>query len=403
MVRRAAFVTLFVLVGFVAGLVLTGRMRSAEDASAQPATPAAEAPAAEAGSPQPSGVRGANAVASGLPDLTAAAQIAIPSVPNISSTQVVRTPSSPFMNDPFFRDFFGADSPFGYRDRLQQSLGSGVVVSSDGYVLTNSHVIGDARSEVSVTLPDKRELRAKIVGIDEPTDLALLKIEARNLPVLAWGDSSKLKIAEWVLAIGNPFGVLNQTVTLGIVSATGRNLQGSLGSYVDFIQTDAAINQGNSGGALINARGELIGINTAIFSQSGGSQGVGFAVPSNLAKHVMDDILAYGGVRRGTITGIELYPMNANLAEEFKAPNPKGVIVSGISQGSEAFAAGIRQYDIIVSFNNTPIEDATHFMRMLSDAPIGGTVSLGIFRAGKTLSAKVPIVQSSAATRSRRR
>jgi Do/DeqQ family serine protease len=356
--------------------------------------------AAPAAGPQPA-ARAAAAATAGLPDLTVAAQIAIPSVPNISSTQVVRTPNSPFFNDPFFRDMFG-DSPFGYRDRLQQSLGSGVVVSPDGYVLTNSHVVGDARAEVSVTLSDKREMRAKIVGIDEPTDLAVLKIDARNLPVLTWGDSSKLKVAEWVLAIGNPFGILNQTVTLGIVSATGRNLQGSLATYVDFIQTDAAINQGNSGGALVNARGELIGINTAIFSQSGGSQGVGFAVPSNLAKHVMDEILTYGGVRRGTITGIELYPMNSSLAEEFKAPNAKGVIVSGISQSSDAFAAGVRQYDVIVSFNNTPIEDATHFMRMLAGAPIGGTVSLGLFRNGRTLSAKVPVVQSSPA-RPRRR
>ncbi len=396
MVRRVSFVSLFVLVGFVAGLVLTGRMRTAEEAAAQPEAAAAEQPRP---STQPAARVAAPAV---LPDLTVAAQGAIPSVPNISSTQVVRTPNSPFMNDPFFREFFGGGSPFGYRDRLQQSLGSGVLVSTDGYVLTNSHVIGDAGSEVSVTLPDKREMRAKIVGIDEATDLAILKIDARNLPVLPWGDSSKLKVAEWVLAIGNPFGVLNQTVTLGIVSATGRNLQGSLATYVDFIQTDAAINQGNSGGALVNARGELIGINTAIFSQSGGSQGVGFAVPSNVAKHVMEEILRYGGVRRGTITGIELYPMNTSIAEEFKAPNTKGVIVSGISQSSDAYTAGIRRGDIIVSFNGTTIEDATHFMRMLADSPIGGSVSLGVFRDGRTFSAKVPVVQS-VAGRPRRR
>jgi S1-C subfamily serine protease len=269
--RRLSFAIVFLVLGFVAGLVLTGRMRTAEDAGAQPAP--VDAPA------KPSSPQGrAAAASSGMPDLTVAAQLAIPSVPNISSTQVVRTPNSPFANDPFLREFFGGDSPFGYRDRLQQSLGSGVVVSADGYVLTNHHVVGDARSEVTVTLPDKRELRAKIVGIDEATDLAVLKIDARNLPVLAWGDSSKLKAADWVLAIGNPFGVLNQTVTLGIVSATGRSLGGSLATYEDFIQTDAAINQGNSGGALINAKGELIGINTAIFSQTGGYQGVGFAV-----------------------------------------------------------------------------------------------------------------------------
>jgi Do/DeqQ family serine protease len=395
--RRAALVAIFILVGFVAGLVLTGRMRTADEATAT-----VEAPEQARPTSQPARSAATPDAAGPLPDLTGAAQIAIPSVPNISSQQVVRTQNSPFMNDPFFRDFFGAESPFGYRDRLQQSLGSGVVVSRDGYVLTNNHVIMDARAEVSVTLPDKRELRAKVIGVDEATDLAVLKIDARNLPVLAWGDSSKLKVAEWVLAIGNPFGVLNQTVTLGIVSATGRSLEGQLGAYVDFIQTDAAINQGNSGGALINARGELIGINTAIFSQSGGSQGVGFAVPSNLVKHVMEELITYGAVRRGTIAGIELYPMNDQLAEQFNAPNSKGVIVSAIAPNSDAYAAGVRRYDIIVSFNNTPVADASHFMRMLADAPIGGTVSLGLLRGGRTVSAKVSIAQSTGG-RTRRR
>jgi Do/DeqQ family serine protease len=397
MLRRLTLATACVVVGFVAGLVLTGRMRTAADAVAQ-----APAEAPDQAKPAAPPSRTSTTAVAGMPDLTNAAQLAIASVPNISSTSVVRTPNSPFANDPFFRDFFGGDSPFGYRDRLQQSLGSGVVVSMDGYVLTNNHVIGDARSEVSVTLPDKRELRAKIVGIDEATDLAVLKIDARNLPVLAWGDSSKLKVAEWVLAVGNPFGVLNQTVTLGIVSATGRSLEGRLATYEDFIQTDAAINQGNSGGALINARGELVGINTAIFSQTGGSQGVGFAVPSNLAKHVMDELITYGAVRRGTINGIDLYPMTARIAEELKAPNAKGVIVSAIVERSDAYAAGVRQYDIIVSFNSVMIEDPAHFMRMLSDAPIGGTVTLGLHRSGRPLSAKVPIVQASG-TRGRRR
>jgi Do/DeqQ family serine protease len=394
--RRLSLSLVFLVVGFIAGLVLTGRMRSADDAIAQApsAEPAARPPAAQS--------RAAASAIAGLPDLTVAAQLAIPSVPNISSTTVVRTPNSPFASDPFFREFFGGDSLFGYRDRLQQSLGSGVVVSADGYVLTNNHVIGSERSEVSVTLPDKRELRAKIVGIDDATDLAVLKIEAKNLPVLAWGDSSKLKVAEWVLAIGNPFGVLNQTVTLGIVSATGRSLGGSLSSYEDFIQTDAAINQGNSGGALINGRGELVGINTAIFSQTGGYQGVGFAVPSNLARHVMNELITYGAVRRGTIAGIELYPMTTRIAEELKAPNAKGVIVSYISDRSDAYAAGMRQYDIIVSFNGVTIEDPSHFMRMLSDAQIGSTVTLGLLRSGRQVSAKVPVAQTQG-TRIRRR
>lgn len=396
MLRRLTLATAFLAFGFVAGLVLTGRMRSADEAVAQAPV---EAPDQGRPTPVPEG-RAVSATVAGMPDLTNAAELAIASVPNISSTTVVRTANSPFANDPFFRDFFGGDSPFGYRERLQKSLGSGVLVSSDGYVLTNNHVIGDLRSEVSVTLPDKREMRAKIVGIDEATDLAVLKIDARNLPVLAWGDSSKLKVAEWVLAVGNPFGVLNQTVTLGIVSATGRSLEGML--YEDFIQTDAAINQGNSGGALINARGELIGINTAIFSQTGGYQGVGFAVPSNLAKRVMSELITHGAVRRGTISGIDLYPMTPRIAEEFNAPNTKGVIVSDISERSDAYAAGLRQYDILVSFNGVTIEDPTHFMRMLADSPIGGTVTLGFLRNGRSLSAKVPIVQTSG-TRARRR
>ena len=388
-IKRITLVAVFVLAGFVAGLVLTGRMRTAEEAGASVGETSQNRPAPT----QPAPARTAASLG-GLPDLTQAAEAAIPSVPNISSQQVVRTPNSPFMNDPFFREFFGNQSPFGYRERLQQSLGSGVVVSADGYVLTNNHVIGGERAEVSVTLSDKREFRAKIVGTDEATDLAVLKIDARNLPVLPWGDSSKLKVAEWVLAIGNPFGVLSQTVTLGIVSATGRSLEGQLGAYVDFVQTDAAINQGNSGGALINARGELVGINTAIFSQSGGYQGVGFAVPSNLAKHVMQEIINYGAVRRGTITGIDLYPLTERLAQRFRAPSASGVIVSAISQESDAYAAGVRQYDIVTTFNGAPVTDASRFMRLLSEAPIGGTCTLGLYRDGRTLTARVPIVQS---------
>ena len=255
MVRRVLLAVVFVLSGFVAGMVLTGRMRSADESAAQPAVQAHATPAADART-TPIG---------GLPDLSGVASKSVPSVMNISSLQVVRR--SPFATDPLFQYFFGGqDDTFGYRNSISQSLGSGVVVSSDGYILTNNHVIGDARAEVSVVMGDKRELKAKIIGVDEWTDMALLKIDARGLPVLPWGDSSKLRVAEWVLAIGNPFQ-LNQTVTLGIISALGRSLEGRLANYEDFIQTDAAINPGNSGGALVNARGELIGINTAIFSE----------------------------------------------------------------------------------------------------------------------------------------
>jgi Do/DeqQ family serine protease len=332
-------------------------------------------------------------VQSGMPDLTAAAQRAIESVPNISSTQLVRE-RSPFANDPFYRFFF-EDEAFGYRQRREQSLGSGVVVSPDGYVLTNNHVIGNARAEVTVLLPDKRELRAKVVGVDEDTDIAVLKVDARNLPTLPWGDSSKLRVAEWVLAIGNPFGLLSQTVTLGIVSATGRSLEGRLATYEDFIQTDAAINRGNSGGALINARGELVGINTAIFSETGGYQGIGFAVPSNLVRHVMEELITHGEVRRGTISGIQLTPMTTRYAEALGASNTKGVLVVRMSERSDAYAAGIRPGDIIVSFNSATVEDSSHFMRLISDAQIGTTVSLGLFREGRTVTAKVPIVKRS--------
>jgi serine protease Do len=390
--RRLTILTISLTIGFVGGLVLTGRMRTAEESRADQR---------EAAPPAPQPARSAAAMPAGLPDLTGVAQRAVASVTNISSTQIVRAPSSPFANDPFFRYFFGDDDPFGYRERRAQSLGSGVVVSSDGYLLTNNHVVGDARAEVSVVLSDKREMQAKIVGVDEWTDIAVLKINAQNLPTLSWGDSSKLKVAEWVLAIGNPFQ-LNQTVTLGIVSATGRSLEGRLATYEDFIQTDAAINPGNSGGALVNARGELIGINTAIYSESGGYQGIGFAVPSNLARHVMDDLIRYREVRRGTIPGIQLQPLTTRLAERIGAPNTRGVFVYSVSEQSNAARAGLEPGDIIVSFNGTAIDDASHFLRMLADAQIGSSVSLGVLRNGRRLTVKVPIEQASGA-RVRRR
>lgn len=385
--RRLALILLFVAIGFVGNIVLTDRIRSAgrqapaDQPEAEPA--AASAPAQAIGT---------------LPDLSSVAQRAIGSVPNISSTQVVRRPASPFGDDPMLRFFFGDQDM--WRERREQSLGSGVVVSADGYVLTNNHVVLGGQAQVTVILPDKRELRAKIVGVDEATDLAVLKIEARNLPTIPWGDSSKLRVAEWVLAIGNPFGVLNQTVTLGIVSATGRSL--GLAQYEDFIQTDAAINRGNSGGALINARGELVGINTAIFSETGGYQGVGFAVPSNLVRHVMRELIEHGTVRRGTIADIELMPMTTYIAEQLGAKDARGLLVRGVLERSEAYTAGLRPGDIIISFNGTMIEDASQFIRLLSDAEIGSTATLGVTREGKPRSVKVPIVQATGGRGQRR-
>jgi len=387
MFRRAVLLLLFVTLGLAAGLVLTGRMRTAGETVAATSQPGA---VARGGAPAP---QAAPPIAGGMPDLTVVAERAIGSVTNISSTQVVRTPNSPFANDPFFRFFFDdRNDAFGYRERRAQSLGSGVVVSADGYVLTNNHVVAQG-VEVSVTMPDKRELRAEVVGVDEATDIAVLKVKADRLPVMPWGDSSKLRVAEWVLAIGNPFQ-LNQTVTLGIVSATGRRLEGRLASYEDFIQTDAAINPGNSGGALVNARGELVGINTAIFSETGGYQGIGFAVPSNLARHVMDDLIKYGMVQRGTIPGITVQSLTTMIAEQLGAADTRGALVVGMQQRSDAYAAGIRPGDIIVSFNGSPVDDASHFERQLSDAKIGSTVTLSLVRERKQLSVKVPIVKA---------
>jgi serine protease Do len=221
----------------------------------------------------------------------------------------------------------------------------------------------------------------------------LLKIDAHGQPVLPWGDSSKLKVAEWVLAIGNPFQ-LNQTVTLGIVSALGRSLGGNLATYEDFIQTDAAINPGNSGGALVNARGELVGINTAIFSETGGYQGIGFAVPSNLARHVMDDLLKYGEVQRGTIPGIVVTSLTTQLAAELGAPSTRGALINQMARQSDAYAAGLRPGDVIISFNSRPVDDASAFMRMLADSKVGTSARLEIVRESRHLEMTVPITRS---------
>ncbi|HEY2431054.1 MAG TPA: trypsin-like peptidase domain-containing protein [Vicinamibacterales bacterium] len=392
MLRRILVASIFVSSGFFGGMVLSGRFHAADEAAAGPAV----RPTASAAQPAPALAAGAT-----LPDLSGVASRAIPSVMNIASLQVVRQQNSPFASDPLFRYFFGdRDDTYSGRSRVTQSLGSGVVVSQDGYILTNNHVIGDGRAQVSIVLPDKRELRAKIIGADEMTDVALLKIDARGLAVLPWGDSSKLKVAEWVLAIGNPFQ-LNQTVTLGIVSALGRTLGGNLATYEDFIQTDAAINPGNSGGALINARGELIGINTAIFSETGGYQGIGFAVPSNLARHVMDDLLKYGEVQRGTIPGIMIAPVTTQIADELGAPNTRGALVNQMTRNSDAYAAGLRPGDIILEFNARPIDDASAFMRMVADSKVGTAAKLLILRESRKLEITIPITRSSRAARAR--
>ena len=358
--KHTLLACLLFLSGVVAGLVLTGRLQVTEESSARPAPETVQ--------------RSATAVASvSLPDFSDVAAARIPSVINISSQTVERRSTSPFFNDPFFNYFFGNEpNLFGQQQRT--SLGSGVIVSTDGYILTNNHVVGSADAEVTVTLPDNRELPATVVGVDQWTDIALLKIEADGLPVAPWGDSSTIRVAEWVLAIGNPFQ-LDQTVTLGIISAVRRANLG-ITTYEDFIQTDAAINEGNSGGALINGRGELIGINTAIFTQSGGDQGVGFAVPSNLARRVMDDLITYGEVQRGSIGYIELAPLTTRQAEQLNMSDNRGALVSRMRRDTPAYDAGIRPGDVIVAFNAESVDDASHLLRLLADAPIGETVVL---------------------------
>ncbi len=385
--------SLFVVAGFVAGLVLTGRMRTASDSLAEPP------PASQTASvPRPAEpTQTPSATITGVPDFTRIAGQAVKGVANISSLQVVQRPRSP-IDDPFFTYFFGGQDAFGPRTRRSLSLGSGVIVSSDGYIVTNNHVVGENMREIRVALPDKRELRGSVVGTDPATDIALLKIAATGLPAVTWGDSSKLQVGEWVLAIGSPFQ-LSQTVTAGIVSAIGRANVG-IADYEDFIQTDAAINPGNSGGALINSRGELIGINTGIATQSGGYQGIGFAVPSNLAKHVVDELRKYGQVRRGTIGGIvTIEGLTPDLAAELGTPNTDGALVNTMTSDSEAYEIGVRPGDVIVGFNGQAVEDPSQLYRIVADARIGSTATIKIIRNGRTIEFRVPIV---ADTRGRR-
>jgi len=396
MIRRFTLPFVLVVAGFVAGLVVTGRMRTAADSRASEPPPAATAASAEQrGAPLP-GSAASVAVSTGGPDFTRVAGQAVKGVANISSLQVVRTRNSPFANDPFFRYFFGDDEQFGSRDRRSLSLGSGVIISADGYVITNSHVVGENVREITIALPDKREIKGKVIGSDPTTDIALLKIPVTGLPVVPWGDSAQLKVGEWVLAIGSPFQ-LSQTVTAGIVSAIGRANMG-FADYEDFIQTDAAINPGNSGGALINNRGELVGINTGIYSESGGYQGIGFAVPSRLAQRIVADLMKFGEVQRGSIGYIGIEKLSPQLAEEFGVDSTNGALVSRMSRASEAYDAGIRPGDVIVGFNGQDISDPSQFLRLVSDAKVGTTVTVKALRAWRTLEFKLPIVSSSTST-----
>jgi len=395
-IRRILLTCVLVVAGFAAGMVVTGRMRIASESVAEPAATAPAEPQ-RAGAPAPAGPAVTATVTTG-PDFTKIAGQAVKGVANISSLQVVRRPNSPFQDDPFFQYFFGDQDMYGARDRRSMSLGSGVIISADGYIVTNNHVVGENVREITVALSDNREVKGRVIGTDPATDIALLKVDLKGLPTISLGDSAKLQVGEWVLAIGSPFQ-LSRTVTAGIISATGRSNVG-FSEYEDFLQTDAAINPGNSGGALVNTRGELIGINTGIFSQSGGYQGIGFAVPSNLVQHIVNDLREFGEVQRGTIGGIvTIDKLTPQVAEEVGAANTAGALVVRMMRGSEAYNAGVRPGDVITVFNGTKIDDPSQLYRLVADAKIGSMATIKVFRTGRTLDLKVPIVSDA---RSRR-
>ena len=312
-----------------------------------------------------------------------------PSVVNISTTKVVRRDSEPFLDDPLFELF----NPFRNfkmpKKWKEQSLGSGVVVSADGYIVTNNHVVEQA-DEIRVTLFDKRSFKAKLIGADSKTDVAIVKIDADNLSAMNWGDSDKLQVGEFVLAIGNPYG-LNHTVTMGIISAVGRANVG-IADYEDFIQTDAAINPGNSGGPLVDIKGELIGINTAIFSRSGGYQGIGFAVPSNMARLVMDQLVQKGKITRGWL-GVTIQELTPELSQKFGIRNSKGALVGDIATGSPAEKAGIKRGDIILEFNGKNVHDVGNLRNMVAQSKVGAEVPVLILRGKKEYALKVIIAE----------
>jgi len=314
-----------------------------------------------------------------------------PAVVNISSVKTLKMVEgpNPFFQDPFFRRFFGDEfrnfeKP---KDQKRSGLGSGVIVDKNGYILTNNHVIKGA-DEIKVTLSDKREFKGKVIGTDQKTDLAVIKIDAGNLPVVRLGDSDSLKSGETVFAIGNPFG-LTQTVTAGIVSATGRANVG-IADYEDFIQTDAAINPGNSGGALVNVKGELIGINTAIFSTTGGYQGIGFAIPSNMAKNVMDSLIKQGKVVRGWL-GVSIQPLTDDLMKQFNLRDTNGVLVGDVVDDSPAEKGGIKRGDVIIEYNGKPVTDVRQLRNMVADSVPGRSVKVHLIRDGKKQVVEVKI------------
>jgi serine protease Do len=323
----------------------------------------------------------------------------LPAVVNVSSSKVVKVrnnmPEDMFGNDPLFQQFFGGQQGRQFnmpQQEREHSLGSGVIVNKDGYILTNNHVVEGA-SSVSVDLSDKRHFIAKVVGTDPQYDIAVLKIDATNLPTLQFGDSKKLEIGDYVLAIGDPFGI-GETVTMGIVSATGRSNVGveNNGAYEDFIQTDAAINPGNSGGALVDARGDLVGINTAIASSSGGNEGIGFAIPINMARSAMTQIIEHGKVSRGYL-GVVLENMTPALAKQFNVPNTDGGLIGQVDPGTPAAKAGLQRGDVIIGINGEAATSYNDLRLRIAQAAPNTTINLKISRNGHMMDVPVTVAE----------
>ena len=335
------------------------------------------APAVRAGSPA------AVPDAAPMPSLAPMVKRVSPSVVNIATRGTIKEQGgqhNPLMDDPFFRRFFDVPPDAKPRERQFQSAGSGVIVDAkNGYIITNHHVVENA-SEITVTLLDNRSFSAKVIGSDEGADIAVLQAKQPNLVAINLGDSARLEVGDYVVAIGNPFG-LRHTVTAGIVSALGRTGINPDG-FEDFIQTDASINPGNSGGALVNLRGELVGINSEILSRSGGNIGIGFAIPVNMIKAVMDQLIKYGQVKRGVL-GVNIYGVTPDIAKEFGLNESTGALVAGVVQGSSAERAGVKTGDIIVSINGVAMKDAAELRNAIGMLRIGDKVEIGLLRDGK--------------------
>jgi Do/DeqQ family serine protease len=314
-----------------------------------------------------------------------------PSVVTIRSARRSRAPRQfPFLNDPRLGELFGGlfGAPGGGREQIRLGLGSGVIVRADGYVLTNHHVI-DGADEITIELPSQRSYSAKVIGSDPPSDLAVLKVDASDMPALAFGNSDEARVGDIVLALGNPLGI-GQTVTAGIISAKGRSTGLSDGSFEDFLQTDAPINQGNSGGALVNTAGLLVGINSQILSPTGVNIGIGFAVPVNMARNVMEQLISNGKVERGHL-GIGIQPVTAEIAAKLGLKEARGVLISEVSPNSAAARAGIQRGDVLVAFNDTPVVDGNALRNAIAGSKPGTAVKLTILRNGKeqTVEAKL--------------